>query len=73
MPEAFIKAICIINVALDPTYKREAFYSLATNNRNESTLSKMNSLAVKIQTASQTKCVCFLDKSTTTHADKAMA
>lgn len=61
-------------MALDPTYKREAFYSLATNNRNESTLSKMNSLAVKIlDSITNRMCICFLDKSTTTRADKAMA
>lgn len=73
MPEAVTNTICIINVALNPTYEK-GLYSLAMNGRNESTLPKMNSLAVKILDSITNKMrIYFLDKATITCTDTAMA
>lgn len=53
---------------------KERLYSLATNSRNESTLPKMNSLAVKnLDSITNKMCIYFLDKGAATDSDTVMA
>lgn len=63
VPEALTKAICIIDMALDPVYKRQAFAHLQLTAEMNLHFQRRILQLSRFQTASQTKCVyIFLTK-----------